>query len=149
MVWRQLDGRVADGGFKDVWAGFPLDRESLAKLRLRAVRRGVWFRDLKVAERRLLDLTIGVVRRVRSFVLAGLISRIVEKLLFAVEGRVSRLMCTTGRGLAQRLGEIAQSWGHRSAAGWCEDLGFVRFLAVMHLSEVCAGDSETVRDVLV
>jgi len=51
----------------------PLTREALVKLRLKALRRGVWFRDLKHSERKLLDLTIRVVQRVRSFLLAKLV----------------------------------------------------------------------------
>jgi hypothetical protein len=45
---------------------FPLTRDALSKLRLKAVRRGCWFRDLKHGERRLLDLTIRVVERARK-----------------------------------------------------------------------------------
>jgi hypothetical protein len=107
----------------------------LAKLRLRAIRRGVWFRDLKCVERRLLDLTIVVVKRVHSVRLAKLVSAIVEKLLDAVESRVSRLTRTRGRELAEKLSKIAQAWGHKSAAGWPEDEGFVRFVAVMRLND--------------
>jgi hypothetical protein len=51
-----------------VGAGFSflLTRDKLAKLRLKAVRRGCWFRDLKRGERRLLDLAIRVVERTRD-----------------------------------------------------------------------------------
>ncbi|HDQ06648.1 MAG TPA: hypothetical protein ENN36_08020, partial [Candidatus Bathyarchaeota archaeon] len=68
--------RKSSSGAKPV----PLTREALAKLRLKALRRGIWFRDLKQSERKLLSLTIRVVERVRSFMLARLVSQIVSKL---------------------------------------------------------------------
>jgi hypothetical protein len=107
-----------------------LSRQGLAKLRLRAIRRGVWFRDLKDVERKLLDLTIAVVRRVQSVRLARMVSLIVEKLLVAVESRLSRLMRTRGRGVAEKLSRVAQGWGNKSAVRWASDLGFVEYLAV-------------------
>jgi hypothetical protein len=107
-----------------------LSRRVLVELRLRAVRRGVWFRGLKRVERELLDLTIAVVKRIRSVRLAKMVSAIVEKLLNAVEGRLSRLMRARGRGLAEKLSRIALSWGNNSAVHWASDLGFMEYLAV-------------------
>jgi len=112
----------------------PLTRENLARLRLKAVRRGVWFRDLKQGERKLLSLTIRVVQRVRSFILAKLVSRIVDKLCEALESRVFRLMKTKGRGLAEKLSRIGQVWGNKSARSWAADQGFIQYLTVNNLS---------------
>ena len=112
----------------------PLTRENLAKLRLKARRRGVWFRDLKQSERKLLSLTIRVVQRVRSFILAKLVSRIVDKLCEALESRVFRLMKTKGRGLAEKLSRIGQVWGNKSARSWAADQGFIQYLTVNNLS---------------
>jgi len=111
-----------------------LTRESLVKLRLKAVRRGVWFRDLKQGERKLLDLTIRVVQRVRSFILAKLVSRIVGKLCEALESRVFRLMKTKGRSLAERISKIAEVWGNRAAKFWANDRGFIQYLTINNLS---------------
>jgi hypothetical protein len=112
----------------------PLTREALARLRLKAVRRGVWFRDLKQGERKLLDLTIRVVQRVRSFMLARLVSRIVGKLCEAMESRIHRLMRTEGRNLAEKISKIAEAWGNRAAKFWAKDSGFVQYLTVNNLS---------------
>jgi hypothetical protein len=111
----------------------PLTRESLAKLRLKAVRRGVWFRDLKHSERKLLDLTIRVVERVRSFLLARVVSRLVGRLCEAMESRVYRLVRSEGRSLAQKISEIGVAWGNRAARGWAVDRGFMQFLVVSNL----------------
>jgi hypothetical protein len=112
----------------------PLTREALAKLRLKARRRGLWFRDLKQTERKLLDLTIRVVQRVRSFILAKLVSRIVCKLCEAMESRILRLMRTEGRSLAEKISKIGQAWGNRAAKFWAKDRGFMQYLTVANLS---------------
>jgi len=112
----------------------PLTREALARLRLKALRRGVWFRDLKREERKLLDLTIRVVEKVRSFLLAKLVSRIVGKLCEAMESRIFRLMRTEGRSLAERISRIGEAWGNRAAKFWANDRGFMQYLTVSNLS---------------
>jgi len=111
----------------------PLTREALAKLRQKALRRGCWFRDLKHSERKLLDLTIRVVEKVRSFLLAKLVSRIVCILCEAMETRVFRLMRTRGRSMAENLSNIAQAWGYRAAKSWVNDCGFIQYLTVNNL----------------
>jgi len=111
----------------------PLTREALARLRLKALRRGVWFRDLKREERKLLELTIRVVEKVRSFLLAKIVSRIVGKLCEAMESRIFRLMRTEGRNMAENLSEIAQAWGYRAAKSWADDCGFMQYLTVNNL----------------
>ena len=112
----------------------PLTREVLAKLKLKAVRRGTWFRDLKQSERKLLDLTIRVVQRVRSFMLAKLVSQIVNKLCEAMESRIFCLMRTEGRSLAEKICKIAEAWGNRIAKLWANDHGFIQYLTVNNLS---------------
>ena len=111
----------------------PFTRESLAKLRLKALRRGVWFRDLKRKERKLLELTIRVVEKVRSFLLAKLVSQIIDKLCGAMESRIFRLMRTEGRSLAEKISRICQVLGNKSARFWVNDQGFIQFLTVSNL----------------
>ena len=121
---------MGEGSLRGVSVSCVLSRRVLARLKFRAIRRGVWFRDLKAVERRLLDLTIAVVERVHSVRLAKLVSSIVERLLCAVEGRLSRLVRVRGRGLAVRLSRVAVGWGNESAVHWATDLGFIEYLAV-------------------
>ena len=121
---------MGEGGLRGVSFSCVLSGRVLAKLRLRAIRRGVWFRALGDVERKLLDLTIAVVERVHSVRLAKLVSSIVERLLCAVEGRLSRLVRVRGRGLAEKLSRVAVGWGNESAVCWATDLGFIEYLAV-------------------
>lgn len=110
-----------------------LTREALAKLRLKALRRGIWFRDLKREERRLLELTIRVVEKVRSFILAKIVSRIIGKLCEAMESRIFCLMRTEGRSLAEKIASIGDAWGNRAAKSWANDRGFIQYLTVSNL----------------
>ena len=112
----------------------PLTREALAKLKLKALRRGIWFKDLKREERKLLELTIRVVEKVRSVLLAKLVSRIIDKLSVAMESRIIRLMRTEGRSLAEKISMIGQVWGNKTARTWARDQGFIQFLTVSNLS---------------
>jgi hypothetical protein len=93
----------------------------------------VWFSNLKYEERRLLDLTVRVVQRVHSFLLAKLISKIVEKLVVSMQSKVFLLMKTKGHQLAVKLANIAQTWGNISAKSWENNRGFIQYLTVTQL----------------
>ena len=121
--------------------GVSLKRKLLAKLKRRAQRCRVWFSILKMGERRLMDLVITVVEKVRSPFLASVLEPIIKRLLDAMEGmeaflgRVAYLMRKEGRSLTQKLSRIAQCWGNKSAAGWPEDKGFIQYLTIMDLNK--------------
>jgi len=123
--------------------GIPLERNYLARLRRVAQRCGAWFR-IGPDDRRFLDLVVKVVERGRSRVLAGVLEPILRRLLEAfggfregmeaVFGKLSYWMVVRGRPMALRLSLIAQGWGNRLASCWGEDVGFIRYLAVMELN---------------
>ena len=112
----------------------PLTKVALSKIKIRAIRRGLWFKVLSRVERASINLTLKVVRKVRSLLLAKVLTNIMKKLLDAMESKVARLMKEVGRGLAQNLSRIAQKWGNKSAKSWSQDLGFVKYLTIMHLN---------------
>jgi len=112
----------------------PLGKNDLTKIKTVAMRRGIWFRVLSRGERALVDLTLRLVKRIRSLFLARVVSSIVEKLLDAMESKVSRLMREVGQPLAQKLSGIAQKWGNSSAVSWIADPGFRQYLTVMYIN---------------
>ena len=114
--------------------GAPSGKNVLAKLRVRALRRGVWFRVLTRAERAQMELTMKVVKRIRSLFLAKVVANIVEKLLEAMDSRVVRLTREVGSALAQKLSGIAQNWGNKSAESWTADPRFRQYLAVTYMN---------------
>lgn len=111
------------------------DRVQLLRLKLRAMRAGVWFTALRRIDRVLIDLTLKVVRSVRSFVLARSILELARKLEGIMEGRLSTVVREVGFPLAQKLGLIAQKWGNASAESWASASPFAHFLAVMHIND--------------
>jgi len=113
---------------------FTLTKQKLRKLRLQAVRRGVWFRGLSRVDRALVDLTIKVVDGVRSFTLAKALLSVIKKLEEAFESRVLRILREVGLPLARKLSLFAQKWGNNLAQDWMRDVSFARFLAIMHIN---------------
>jgi len=111
-----------------------LGKNELAKIKSKAMRRGLWFRVLSRGERAQMELTMRIVKRIRSFFLAKVLTNIVEKLLDAIESKVVRLMREVGPALAQQLSKIAQKWGNESAVHWTADTVFKRYLTVMYMN---------------
>ena len=111
-----------------------LTRTKLVEMKRKAIRRGVWFNALNRVERCCIDLTIKVVDRVRSLLLAKVLTAVVEKLSEAMESKITRLMREVGCELALRMSRIAQAWGHTSATQWVVDLRFIRYLAIIKMN---------------
>ena len=111
-----------------------LNKKQLIKLRLRAVRAGVWFKTLPRIDRALVDLTIKVASSVRSTTLAKNILAVTRKLEGLLESSLLRAFRGVAYKLAQRLSLIAQKWGNASAKNWAVDLSFIKFLATMHIN---------------
>jgi hypothetical protein len=112
-----------------------LNKTQLVKLRLKAMRSGVWFKALRRIDRVLIDLTMKVVGNVRSITLAKIIFALVRKLERIMESRLSRALREVSLSLAQKLSLLAQKWGSTSAKSWASDSSFAHFLAVMHIND--------------
>jgi len=117
----------ADSGF--------LERAQLLKLKLKAMRSGVWFRGLPRIDRVLFDLTIKVAGTVRSFTLAENLLAVIRKLESIMESRFLHAVREIGFPVARRLASIAQKWGNSTAKDWGSDGGFARYLTTMSLNE--------------
>lgn len=112
-----------------------LNKTHLIKLRLKAIRAGVWFRALPRIDRALVDLTIKVTSNIRSVTLAKNLLAVIRKLEGLLESSLSRALREVGLPLAQKLSLVAQKWGNASAGNWASDSSFIKFLAVMHINE--------------
>jgi hypothetical protein len=118
----------------DADSGF-LEKAQLLKLKLKAMRSGVWFRALRRIDRVLVDLTIKVTGAVRSSTLAKNILAVVRKLEGSMESRFLRSIREVGVPAARRMGVVAQEWGNLDARKWESDLSFARYLAAMAFNE--------------
>jgi hypothetical protein len=112
-----------------------LSKAQLVRLRLRAVRAGVWFKALPRIDRVLVDLTIRVAGNVRSVTLARSLLAVTRKLEGLLESRFLRGLRRLGVCLAKKLSAVAQKWGNPSAKNWASNVSFANFLAVMHINE--------------
>jgi len=109
-------------------------RCELVKIKIRAIRSGVWFKALSQIERAQLDLTIRVVDRVRSCLLRRLLASIVRKIHEALESPIRRLMREIGATLARRVCVAAERIGCKKAWKWAKDKGFVQFLTITYMN---------------
>jgi hypothetical protein len=103
---------------------------ALAEAKKLALRHRVWFRLLNRVERGIIDLTVRYVDSIKSVMLAKVVSAIMCKLQCALESVVDRLVRTVGLPLAQKISDIAVSWGNTLASMWADDRAFARFLVV-------------------
>ena len=104
----------------------------LIKLRIKAIRAGVWFKALPRIDRVLVDLTIKVAENVRSSFLAKNIFEVVVKLGVLLENSVLKSLRLIGRPLAEKISLTAQKLGNSSAISWANDSSFAFFLAILH-----------------
>jgi hypothetical protein len=111
-----------------------LGRGEILRLKLKAIRSGIWFRALRSIDRALIDLTLRVVDKVNSDTLAKALISVLTILENDLENRVSRAVREVGFQVARKMSLVAQGWGNVSAGSWATDLSFAKFLAIMHIN---------------
>ena len=100
------------------------------RIKTRALRRRVWFKVTSKLERGIVDLTVRCVERIRSPVLAGILSEIVRRILRTLENGFVKMVEKIGAEIADRVCGFALAWGNRTASSWKHDPSFARFLGV-------------------
>ena len=117
-----------------------LEKRQLVKLKMKAMRAGVWFRALPRIDRVLVDLTIKVADNIRSPHLAKCILAITGKLEGILESKLSRAIREIGLPIAYKLSLFAQKWGNKAAGKWANDKDFACYWAAMKLNgHPCSG----------
>jgi len=117
-----------------------LEKTQLVKLKMKAMRAGVWFRALPRIDRVLIDLTIKVADNIRSPHLARCILAITGKLEAIMESKLSRAIREIGLPIAHKLSVFAQKWGNKAAEKWANDKDFACYWAAMKLNgHPCCG----------
>jgi hypothetical protein len=104
--------------------------QKLAQAKKLALRHGLWFRTLNRVERGIIDLTVRYVDSIKSAKLAKVLTAIMDKLHFATESTLDKLVRTVGLPLVRKISNIAVSWGNHLASKWAEDLSFAKFLVL-------------------
>jgi len=49
-------------------------------------------------------------------------------------GKVHLAMQKIGISIAEKISQIAQNWGNKTAREWAKDLGFIQYLTIMSLN---------------
>jgi hypothetical protein len=114
-----------------------VEKISLVKLRLKAMRSGVWYRALNRIDRVLVDLTIKVTKNsIKSRLLLNQLLSVTTKIESLLENKLTKTTREFGLPTACKLSSLAQSWGNQNAGAWSSDLNFARYLAVLKLNAV-------------
>jgi hypothetical protein len=108
-----------------------LTKQDLIKIKVKALRRGVWFKTLSKVERGIIDLTIRCVEKIKSCTLMKTVLAIFSKLLNTLEKDFIKRIESIGRVVAKKVCRIATQWGHYCAWLWEYDINFVKFLGVI------------------
>jgi hypothetical protein len=132
--------RSLSGEEVEVWSLIRPERRSLEKLKRLSMRNRAWFTALAWKQRRLIDIVIRTVDRVRSFQLLKVLAPIIERLLKAIGGSLKRgALSLMDKGahdmmkiVALKITSCAQKWGNNLARGWIDE-GFIKYLMVMNL----------------
>jgi len=111
-----------------------LEKTQLVKLKMKAMRAGVWFRALPRIDRVLVDLTIMVADNIHSPHLARCILAITGKLEAIMESKLSRAIREIGLPITHKLSQLAQKWGNKTAEKWANDKDFACYWAVLKLN---------------
>lgn len=103
----------------------------LVKTRHEAYRRRAWFTVLNRIERAVINLTIHCVTELRSTILIEIVNGLIAKMRRAMKNPFQRRAEAVGRVRAQKISELALSWGNASAGEWALDPYFPQYLAII------------------
>lgn len=104
----------------------------LAKLRIKALRNGLWFTSLSYEDRVLAGLVNKNIKIVKNPALATVIARIMGKLLYAMKNAsyLSRIV-QLGAPIAREYSAVAHSFGNKDALDWGKDPAFIKYWGTM------------------
>jgi len=109
-------------------------RGELISIKLKSLRKRVWFKVLDESERALINLTIQVVDVVRSGRLVKVLSNAMGKLKEATKSLLEKAR-DLGRSLAEKSSKLAQAWGNLGARSWTGDEFYEIYLGLSVLNK--------------
>ena len=96
----------------------------LLGIKRKALMKKVWFNVLEKGKRIVFNLVIRFVRKILSVLLIRVMSHIIDKLENAVKNQVVRCVDSIDSNLAERIMDIAASFGNSQARKWDSDPRF-------------------------
>jgi hypothetical protein len=110
-----------------------LDKSELLKLRMKAMRSGVWFKAFSIIDKVLVDLKISVACKVRSITLAECIFAVTRNLYILFESEFSRTVRSICFPTAFKLQCVSSEMGQYERAKMGKRHRFIRYLVIMKL----------------
>jgi len=110
-----------------------LNKFQMLKLKLQAIRAGIWYRALQRIDRALFDLTLKVDVKFNSKILVSCLLSIKTRLDGFLESKISRAIREIGSPLALKISICGQKLGNVTAVEWAKNSGFIMYLTVMKL----------------
>jgi hypothetical protein len=104
-----------------------LDKSELLKLKMKAMRSGMWLKSLRGIDRVLVDLT-SVACNVHSITLAKCILAVTQKLHILFESELSCTLRSICFPTTFKLSVLAQKWGNTNTQEWINDIGSLGIL---------------------
>jgi hypothetical protein len=111
-----------------------LSAEHLRAFRALALRKRVWYRTLDGLERGIVNLTIKLVKRVKSLRLAGTIAEITLKLERVLKSEYVRHLEAYGYSKMEAVIDTAVRLGCQEALSWASE-GFAKLLTLNNMND--------------
>ncbi|MEM2759465.1 MAG: hypothetical protein QXU32_02655 [Nitrososphaerales archaeon] len=105
--------------------------DTLSHLRMKALRKKVWFCSLTEQERILTGLLIKHIKIVKNAALATTIARIMAKLIHAIIYSFLNKIEDLGRTVARAMAAGAFACGNKDALNWMQNASYIRYLGFM------------------
>jgi len=111
-----------------------LTRDYLLGVRLKAIRKGIWYKALDRVERGIIDLTTRIVEKVESSVLGIELVKILSKLTNSMKSEFVKRLKEFGFNRAKEIAHQAMVLGSLKM-NWASDIGFAKYLTVMDMNK--------------
>ena len=111
-------------------------RKFIFEIRLKTLRRGVWFKAITNLERNMLVLAAQIVNRVESIVLGFELGKIIRKLKDAMTSLFTKQIKAFGIPYARIIVNLAVGWGYLTVKDWNSDKGLVRYLTMIQIKQL-------------
>jgi hypothetical protein len=108
-----------------------LTRGFLFKMRMKAIRRGVYFKTLNLIERGILSLSARFVDRVKSQILGVELVKILKKIRDALKSSFIIRVEEYGFRRVKELAALAMTWENTTAKKWTQDFDFAQYLTLL------------------
>jgi hypothetical protein len=113
-----------------------LSRSFLKSIKLKALRKGLWFKVLNKGERGLMDLTSQLVNIVRSNTLEKKLVKIIVKIRNDGKRSFESFMEDYGFRKAKQVSLMTVNLGYLKAEEWSIDLDFARYLTMIAYNQL-------------